>query len=241
MSEPNRLLKTIDQCLRSLNYARLAIWAFDFKAAKEETDKCTRLLDGLEEDIERTAKTVAFFAKELKSESRIDTRLKVGESLRKSRTNTEFLIAESLRRLSERYESYLEEVLDRKNTFLQASLHESGFKYVIFPVGTERYEMRAYGRLHLAPYKVEKTIHLMRVLLSMEFPGASVQLLEELHEEKAELLYEAKIRIFVPSIAFADLYLFEDGSLVNQVFAEESTARKIADVVLSALRATHAK
>lgn len=233
MSEANQFSEDLDYSLTDLYEARLGIWAFDFENGSKAITNCIKRLEKYSSSMDENVALVKSLRKELKTSGTLEKRIKFGEVCREYKINTDFFLAYSIKMIAERYENYLKEIDSSENKEqLRARTHKSGFRYVVFPIGTEKYEFRAYNTQGNS-----KSLYLLADKLNSfqnRFPSGKIKTLEKINNENNEA-YIIKFRLFLES-ATTDMMLSDDGTIVGEILvADHMQATEICESILDLL------
>lgn len=223
--------------MERLHAARLAIWAFDFNKAKDAVGECMSLLKPYSSTIYEAVRSFSSLEDRMEPGTRVKNRLLLGEALRKSHVNSAYFVGESLLAIARRYESYLQEALEYKDLFHHCEVHESGYTYVIFPVGTAKYELRAYRGANMSFKNVGGLLDVMGTSLAQDRLEPRIMLLEKLTDEDVGAPYGVEVRASVARNVTVDLLALDDGTLSAEILADNVGAgTRIAQSILNAFR-----
>lgn len=227
--------KPLLECVKSMDLARIAIWAFDFDSAKKAVLKCQGLLESYSEEFQGCLNALNGVRKEFKRESRIDRRLAIGDYIRKSKLDTDLLAGGALRTIVRRYVTFLNDWEEQGIQYPLTQVDDSGYRYILVPMGTDKFEFRAYRRPQTKLGNLINSIEWVRKQLHELSPGANMKMLDDLSNKQEGELPCTRLRFFLPNAA-ADYFFFDDGTVRGDIMGDEDSASKLNIVVLALLR-----
>lgn len=226
---------SLRQTMKDIWDIQTSLWVSDFDSASE---RISTLIKRLEDYSSEMTKAADEFSKERKKLERIgvvEARLQLGKRLRKRKVRMDLLIGEAILKIAKRYQSYTEDVRRWQEVEgYRVSRREFGYTYVVYEVGTGRYELRAL-RASQRPLS-DKTVDL---LASAFVTGGGthppLDILERATDKDHSMPYFIKLRLFLEG-STVDISLFDDQTVFADILTREGAmAESIARVIVSAL------